>query len=96
MDNPFAVFNRPEGEGDDALKWDVKGSDPDNLLAVRLVEDLLVFPGQLSASNQLKIKIDYKSGDDLLTTYIKVSEGELKAGRSYAYSFWANYSSDNK
>ena len=96
LDNPFAVFSRPEGEGDDALKWDVKGSDPDNLLAVRLVEDLLVFPGELSASNQLKIKIDYKSGEDLLTTYLKVSEGEWQAGRSYAYSFWADYASDSK
>ncbi len=96
LDNPFAVFNRPEGEGDDALKWDVKGSDPDKPVAVRLVEDLLVFPGELSASNQLKIKIDYMSGADLLTTYLKVSEGEWQAGRSYAYSFWADYASDSK
>jgi hypothetical protein len=95
LDNPFAVFTRPEGEGDDAFRWDIKGSDPENPVAVRLVEDLLVFPGHLSASNQLKIKIDYKNGDDLLTTFVKISQGEWKPGQSYAYSFQADYASDS-
>ena len=93
--NPFAVFVRPEGEGDDAAKWDIKGSDPEKPVAVRLIEDLIVFPGKLTTENQLKIKIDYKSGDDLLTTYVKVSQGEWQPGQSYAYSFWADYASDN-
>ena len=95
LDSPFAVFIRPEGEGDDAAKWDVKGSDAEKPVPVRLVEDLVVFPGKLSTENQLKIKIDYKNGDDLLTTYVKISKGEWKAGQSYAYAFQADYASDN-
>ena len=47
LDDPFAVFVRPEGEGEEAAKWDVKGSGPDEPVAVRLVEDLIVFPEKL-------------------------------------------------
>lgn len=91
--SPFAVFNRPEGDGEDAVLWDVRGSDPDKPSAVRLVEDLIVFPGTLSTDNQLTIKVEYISGEDLLTTFVKLSSGEWLPGKNYAYVFQADYAS---
>lgn len=93
LSSPFAVFSRPEGDSEDAARWDVKGSDTENPTAVRLVEDLIVFPGALSMENQLKLKIDYISGADQLTTFIKVSNGEWLPGKNYAYTFQADYTS---
>lgn len=91
--SPFAVFNRPEGDSEDAAQWDIEGSDPDNPTSVCLVKDLIVFPGILSTENQLTIKIDYISGEDQLTTFVKISNGEWQPGKSYTYMFQADYAS---
>ena len=56
-------------------------------------EDLIVFPGILSTENQLTIKIDYISGEDQLTTFVKISNGEWQPGKSYTYMFQADYAS---
>lgn len=80
----FAEFIRPDGTGEDALKWNVTGgvdAEP-----VQLVKDLIVFPEDLT-NCPLMLKVAYEDGsgtDKYLNT--SVSSGSWDAGKVYVYT----------
>jgi hypothetical protein len=91
QESPFAVFTRPE-DPDKAKKWDLACDESGNPVSVRLVEDLIVFPGALSEDNPLRIMIDYNSGDEPMRFFVKDASSKWEAGRTYTYTLPADLS----
>lgn len=92
QESPFAVFTRPQEEDEEAEKWDVACDELGNPVPVRLVEDLIVFPGTLSDDNPLRIMIDYNSGGEPMRFFVKIASGEWEAGKTYTYTLKADLS----
>ncbi len=80
--DPFHVANKG---------WEILPSTLESLDAEALIQDLLVFPGALSEDNPLKLKIDYTNPDRITKSiYIKITQGQWEAGKSYSYTFQAD------
>lgn len=82
----FAQFNRPVGTSTD---WDIVTGDVAQ--AVKLVQDLIVFPEVLSETNPLCIRVTYNDGaaaDKYLDA--KVTSGEWLPGKVYTYTLKAD------
>ena len=82
----FAQFNRPVGTSTD---WDIVTGDVAQ--AVKLVQDLIIFPEVLSETNPLCIRVTYNDGaaaDKYLDA--KVTSGEWLPGKVYTYTLKAD------
>lgn len=84
QDDPFYLANKG---------WEIPSSTLEDPEGERLIEELLVFPGTLSADNPLKLRIDYKNvNNETKSIFVKVTQGIWEAGHTYSYTFQADLS----
>lgn len=84
QDDPFYFANKG---------WEIPSSTLEDPEGERLIEELLVFPGTLSADNPLKLRIDYKNvNNETKSIFVKVTQGTWEAGHTYSYTFQADLS----
>ena len=82
QDDPFHLADKG---------WTIPSSTLEDPEGEKLFEELLVFPGTLSADNPLKLRIDYKNvNNETKSIFVKVTQGTWEAGHTYSYTFQAD------